>query len=141
MEGKCVCTALRGRGGGGLLAYRSICVAARCSVGDILCIVYPRGPPSLLFALCPCCAVPLGCGLQVLYPDVPEKIPPTNALPNRERSCANGESCEAVRIMNSPNCGWPGLERCKGLVPTAIQQVRWCVSCVCHSWGRGGGVL
>ena len=59
---------------------------------------------------------------KVLYPDVVEKIPPTNVLPNRERYCCNGAECDAVRIMNSPNSGWPGLERCKAAVPANIQQ-------------------
>lgn len=59
---------------------------------------------------------------KLLYPDVPAKVPPSKVLPTRERFCCRGVDCDAIRIMNSPNSGWPGLERCKSVVPTNIQQ-------------------
>lgn len=56
-----------------------------------------------------------------LYPEVPTRLPPTNTLPNRERYCSRGADCQAVRIMGSPNSGWPALERLKASAPPVVQ--------------------
>jgi hypothetical protein len=58
---------------------------------------------------------------KTLYPEVPTKLPPTDTLPNRERFCSRGADCDAVRVIGSPNSGWPALERLKSLAPPIVQ--------------------
>lgn len=58
---------------------------------------------------------------KVMYPEVPAKLPPAGILPARERFCSRGIDCDGVRVMASPNSGWPALERLKSTTQPIVQ--------------------